>query len=140
MGFFFARIRLWAAHRRLLWWLIAASLALITGRAVDAALAQNTCLAEQIVTVAPPDEQRPQIGERAIALTQDTDRLSLTAGDRVDLYAVDDYAPTGRLLVENARVLDQTEQGITVAVPMTQVADVAAARHWGEIALALTPG
>ena len=87
----------------------------------------------------PPDENRPVPGERALALDQPEGRLVLVAGDRVDLYAVDDYSPSGHLLVGDARVLIPGDRSVTVAVPVDRVADVAAARRWGEIALALAP-
>ena len=140
MGYLLARLRSWAAHRRAAWWLAAAVLAVVTGMGVDAALTPATCPPGVSSAVPrPPDENRPVPGEPALALDQPEGRLVLVAGDRVDLYAVDDYSPSGHLLVGDARVLIPGDRSVTVAVPVDRVADVAAARRWGEIALALAP-
>ena len=57
----------------------------------------------------------------------------------MDLVAVDDYSPSGRLLVAAARVLDLEDDTVTVAVPVELVPDLASARRWGDVGLALVP-
>lgn len=79
-------------------------------------------------------------GERGVALDRGSDSLPLSVGDRVDLIAVDDYSPDGRLLVTEARVLDIEKDAVTVAVPFEGVAELTATRRWGDVALALLPG
>ena len=135
MAYLLARIRMWAAHHRLAWWLAAGTLALVTGLAVDAAASVPDCP----TATAGTDRSALRPGERAVALDRDANRLSLEPGDRVDLYAVNDLASSGRLLVSAARVLDLDDGSITVAVPRRDVAHVAAARRWGDVALALVP-
>lgn len=137
MAYLFARIRMWAAHHRLTWWMAAGVLALITGLAVDAAASAPSC--PTTVAASEDDRPGPRSGERAIALDRRADRLTLEPGDRVDLYAVDDVSASGRLLVSAARVLDLDDTTITVAVPRRDVAQVTTARRWGDVALALLP-
>ena len=137
MAYLLARIRMWAAHHRLAWWMTAGVLALVTGLAVDAAASAPACPTADALST--DDRTAPQSGERAIALDRRSDQLALEPGDRVDLYAVDDLTDSGRLLVSAARVLDLDDGTVTVAVPRRDVGPVATARRWGDVALALLP-
>ncbi|MBC8365628.1 MAG: hypothetical protein H8E59_11570 [Actinobacteria bacterium] len=137
MAYLLARMRMWAAHHRLAWWLAAGTLALVTGLAVDAAASAPPCPTSDSASI--DDRPAPRSGERAIALDRGSNRLPLVPGDRVDLYAVDDLSSSGRLLVGAARVLDLDDETVTVAVPRRDVAGVTTARRWGDVALALVP-
>ncbi len=139
MGYMLARLRHWAAHHRLAWWSGAAALAALSGITVQSAAAPRACPA---VVESSPDTPAGSLveGERGVALDRGSDSLPLAVGDRVDLIAVDDFSPDGRLLVAAARVLDIERDTVTVAVPMDGVAELAAARRWGDVALALVPG
>lgn len=135
MGYLLARLRIWATHHRLAWWLSAAGLAGITVQSV-ARVEPCSVVAEPV-----PDTAAGKLaaGERGIALDRGADRLPLSTGDRVDLVAVDDYSPSGRLLLAAARVLDLEDDTVTVAVPVELVPDLASARRWGDVGLALVP-
>ena len=130
MAYLLARVRMWAAHHRLAWWSAAGLLAILTGLAVDDAASAPPC---------PDVAAAPRSGERALALDRGTSRLDLAAGDRVDIYGVDDRTAEGRLLVSAARVLALDDRTVTVAVPRRDVGTVTVARRWGDVALALVP-
>ena len=134
MGYLLARLRLWAAHHRLAWWLSAAGLAGLAGITVQSVARVEPC---SVVAEPVPDTAAGKLaaGERGIALDRGADRLPLSTGDRVDLVAVDDYSPSGRLLVAAPRVLDLEDATVTVAVPV----ELASARRWGDVGLALVP-
>ncbi|MCH2432840.1 MAG: hypothetical protein MK184_02170 [Acidimicrobiales bacterium] len=134
MGYLLARLRLWAAHHRLAWWLSAAGLAGLAGITVQSVARVEPC---SVVAEPVPDTAAGKLaaGERGIALDRGADRLPLSTGDRVDLVAVDDYSPSGRLLVAAPRVLDLEDDTVTVAVPV----ELASARRWGDVGLALVP-
>ncbi len=138
MGYLLARVRLWAAHHRLAWWLGAAALAGLTGLTVQSATQVAPC-----ETSSQPAADTPAgllfEGERGVALDRGADPLPLSVGDRIDLVAVDDYTPSGRLLVTSARVLDVDDDTVTVAVPEDGVPELTSARRWGDVALALVP-
>ena len=134
MGYLLARLRLWAAHHRLAWWLSAAGLAGLAGITVQSVARVEPC---SVVAEPVPDTAAGKLpaDERGIALDRGADRLPLSTGDRVDLVAVDDYSPSGRLLVAAPRVLDLEDDTVTVAVPV----ELASARRWGDVGLALVP-
>ena len=134
MGYLLARLRIWAAHHRLAWWLSAAGLAGLAGITVQSVARVEPC---SVVAEPVPDTAAGKLaaGERGIALDRGADRLPLSTGDRVDLVAVDDYSPSGRLLVAAPRVLDLEDDTVTVAVPV----ELASARRWGDVGLALVP-
>ena len=134
MGYLLARLRLWAAHHRLAWWLSAAGLAGLAGITVQSVARVEPC---SVVAEPVPDTAAGKLaaGERGIALDRGADRLPLSTGDRVDLVAVDDNSPSGRLLVAAPRVLDLEDDTVTVAVPV----ELASARRWGDVGLALVP-
>lgn len=134
MGYLLARLRLWAAHHRLAWWLSAAGLAGLAGITVQSVARVEPC---SVVAEPVPDTAAGKLaaGERGIALDRGADRLPLSTGDRVDLVAVDDYSPSGRLLVAAPRVLDLEDDTVTVTVPV----ELASARRWGDVGLALVP-
>ena len=134
MGNLLARLRLWAAHHRLAWWLSAAGLVGLAGITVQSVARVEPC---SVVAEPVPDTAAGKLaaGERGIALDRGADRLPLSTGDRVDLVAVDDYSPSGRLLVAAPRVLDLEDDTVTVAVPV----ELASARRWGDVGLALVP-
>ncbi len=136
MAYLLARVRMWAAHHRLAWWSAAGLLAILTGLAVDDAASAPPC---PDVAAVVDDRAAPRSGERALALDRGTSRLDLAAGDRVDIYGVDDRTAEGRLLVSAARVLAFDDRTVTVAVPRRDVGTVTVARRWGDVALALVP-
>ena len=139
MGYLIARLRHWAAHHRLAWWSGAAALAALAGITVQSAAAAEAC--PELIEMSSDTPAGSLVeGERGVALDRGSDSLPLSIGDRVDLIAVDDYSPEGRLLVAEARVLDIEKNTVTVAVPVEGVAELAAARRWGDVALALVPG
>jgi len=139
MGSLLARLRHWAAHHRLAWWSGAAALAALAGITVQSAAAAEAC--PELIEMSSDTPAGSLVeGERGVALDRGSDSLPLSIGDRVDLIAVDDYSPEGRLLVAEARVLDIEKNTVTVAVPVEGVAELAAARRWGDVALALVPG
>ncbi|MBT3247042.1 MAG: hypothetical protein HN979_00575 [Actinobacteria bacterium] len=139
MGYLLARLRHWAAHHRLAWWSGAAALAALAGITVQSAAAAEAC--PELIEMSSDTPAGSLVeGERGVALDRGSDSLPLSIGDRVDLIAVDDYSPEGRLLVAEARVLDIEKNTVTVAVPVEGVAELAAARRWGDVALALVPG
>lgn len=139
MGYLLARLRHWAAHHRLAWWSGAAALAALAGLTVQSAAGPTACPDVIEVSADTPSGSLVE-GERGVALDRGSDSLPLSVGDRVDLIAVDDYSPEGRLLVAEARVLDIEKHTVTVAVPVDGVAELTAARRWGDVALALVPG
>ncbi len=139
MGDLLARRRPGAAHHRLAWWSGAAALAALAGITVQSAAAAEAC--PELIEMSSDTPAGSLVeGERGVALDRGSDSLPLSIGDRVDLIAVDDYSPEGRLLVAEARVLDIEKNTVTVAVPVEGVAELAAARRWGDVALALVPG
>ena len=139
MGYLLARLRHWAAHHRLAWWSGAAALVALAGLTVQSAACPVAC---PDITEAAADTPSGSLveDERCVALDRGSDSLPLSVGNRVDLIAVDDYSPEGRLLVAAARVLDIDKNTVTVAVPVKGVAELTAARRWGDVALALVPG
>jgi pilus assembly protein CpaB len=94
------------------------------------------------VALLPPDT-------RALAVPDVLGGLDLRPGDRVDLLAVDDPfalggepsgappAPTARVVAAGATVVAVADDSTTVAVPLEQVAEVAATLGQGVVTLAL---
>ena len=80
MAHLLARVRMWAAHHRMTWWLTAGVLALVTGLAVDAAASTPPCPTAGALST--DDRSTPRPGERAIALDRRSAQLALEPGDR----------------------------------------------------------
>ena len=106
MGYLLARLRIWAAHHRLAWWLSAAGLAGIT--------VQSVASVEPCSVVAEP------------APDTAAGKLRQASGESSSTVAA-------------ARVLDLEDDTVTVAVPVELVPDLASARRWGDVGLALVP-
>ena len=106
MGYLLARLRLWAAHHRLAWWLSTAGLAGIT--------VQSVARVEPCSVVAEP------VPDTAAG------KLRQASGESPSTVAA-------------ARVLDLEDDTVTVAVPVELVPDLASARRWGDVGLALVP-
>ena len=125
MSYLLARLRLWAAHHRVIWWTGAATLAVLTGITVRAA--------------AEADPGGPTGDERGVAIGRGNDPLAVQVGDRLDLWSVADIAARGRLVVSGARVLDHDDRTVTVAIPADRVGDAAPALGRGDLLTALVP-
>ena len=106
MGYLLARLRIWAAHHRLAWWLSAAGLAGIT--------VQSVARVEPCSVVAEP------VPDTAAG------KLRQASGESPSTVAA-------------ARVLDLEDDTVTVSVPVELVPDLASARRWGDVGLALVP-
>jgi hypothetical protein len=134
MSYLLARLRLWAAHHRVIWWTCAVAFAGLTGITVRAAIHVAPCPA-----IAETDPDGPIGDERGVALGRGPDPLPVEVGDRLDLWSVDDITARGHLVVEGARVLDHDDRTVTVAIPADRVGEVAAALDRGDLLTALVP-
>lgn len=134
MSYLLARLRLWAAHHRVIWWTCAVAFAGLTGITVRAAIHVAPCPA-----IAETDPDGPIGDERGVALGRGPDPLPVEVGDRLDLWSVDDITARGRLVVAGARVLDHDDRTVTVAIPADRVGEVAAALDRGDLLTALVP-
>ena len=134
MSYLLARLRLWAAHHRVIWWTCAVAFAGLTGITVRAAIHVAPCPA-----IAETDPDGPIGDERGVALGRGSDPLPVEVGDRLDLWSVDDITARGRLVVAGARVLDHDDRTVTVAIPADRVGEVAAALDRGDLLTALVP-
>ena len=81
MSYLLARLRLWAAHHRVIWWTCAVAFAGLTGITVRAAIHAAPCPA-----IAEPDPDGPIGDERGVALGRGPDPLPVEVGDRLDLW------------------------------------------------------
>jgi Flp pilus assembly protein CpaB len=83
-----------------------------------------------------------QPGERAVAMSRDAAMPPLEVGDRVDLVATFADGATGAtggtLLAGGCLVVDTGEEAVTVAVPASAAANVAAASGQGVLAIVLS--
>jgi len=134
MSYLLARLRLWAAHHRVIWWTCAVAFAGLTGITVRAAIHVAPCPA-----IAETDPDGPIGDERGVALGRGPDPLPVEVGDRLDLWSVDDITARGHLVVAGARVLDHDDRTVTVAIPADRVGEVAAALYRGDLLTALVP-
>ena len=134
MSYLLARLRLWAAHHRVIWWTCAVAFAGLTGITVRAAIHVAPCPA-----IAETDPDGPIGDERGVALGRGPDPLPVEVGDRLDLWSVDDITARGHLVVAGARVLDHDDRTVTVATPADRVGEVAAALDRGDLLTALVP-
>ena len=134
MSYLLARLRLWAAHHRVIWWTCAVAFAGLTGITVRAAIHVAPCPA-----IAETDPDGPIGDERGVALGRGPDPLPVEVGDRLDLWSVDDITAKGHLVVSGARVLDHDDRTVTVAIPADRVGEVAAALDRGDLLTALVP-
>ncbi|MCH2439106.1 MAG: hypothetical protein MK182_08380 [Acidimicrobiales bacterium] len=134
MSYLLARLRLWAAHHRVIWWTCAVAFAGLTGITVRAAIHVAPCPA-----IAETDPDGPIGDERGVALGRGPDPLPVEVGDRLDLWSVDDITARGHLVVSGARVLDHDDRTVTVAIPADRVGEVAAALDRGDLLTALVP-
>ncbi|HIE67410.1 MAG: hypothetical protein ABGY22_09155 [Acidimicrobiales bacterium] len=134
MSYLLARLRLWAAHHRVIWWTCAVAFAGLTGITVRAAIHVAPCPA-----IAETDPDGPIGDERGVALGRGPDPLPVEVGDRLDLWSVDDITARGHLVVAGARVLDHDDRTVTVAIPADRVGEVAAALDRGDLLTALVP-
>ena len=134
MSYLLARLRLWAAHHRVIWWTCAVAFAGLTGITVRAAIHVAPCPA-----IAETDPDGPIGDERGVALGRGPDPLPVEVGDRLDLWSVDDTTARGHLVVAGARVLDHDDRTVTVAIPADRVGEVAAALDRGDLLTALVP-
>ena len=134
MSYLLARLRLWAAHHRVIWWTCAIAFAGLTGITVRAAIHVAPCPA-----IAETDPDGPIGDERGVALGRGPDPLPVEVGDRLDLWSVDDITARGHLVVAGARVLDHDDRTVTVAIPADRVGEVAAALDRGDLLTALVP-
>lgn len=134
MSYLLARLRLWAAHHRVIWWTCAVAFAGLTGITVRAAIHVAPCPA-----IAETDPDGPIGDERGVALGRGPDPLPVEVGDRLDLWSVDDITARGYLVVSGARVLDHDDRTVTVAIPADRVGEVAAALDRGDLLTALVP-
>ena len=134
MSYLLARLRLWAAHHRVIWWTCAVAFAGLTGLTVRAAIDVAPCPA-----IAETDPDGPIGDERGVALGRGPDPLPVEVGDRLDLWSVDDTTARGHLVVAGARVLDHDDRTVTVAIPADRVGEVAAALGRGDLLTALVP-
>ena len=116
MSYLLARLRLWAAHHRVIWWTCAIAFAGLTGITVRAATSVAPC-----TTAAETTSDVPTSGERGVALGRCPDPLPVEVGDRLDLWSVDGITARGRLVVSCARVLDHDDRTVTVAIPADRV-------------------
>ena len=91
MSYLLARLRLWAAHHRVIWWTCAAALAGLTGVTVRAATNAEPCVAAP--ETSPADG--PTGDERGVALGRGADPLPVEVGDMLDLWSVDDLTARG---------------------------------------------
>jgi hypothetical protein len=80
-----ARLRAWAAHRRMAWWSAATALALLTGLTVRATTDVPTDITTSAPATSATPSDAPGPGERGVALARSTDPLTLRPDDRVDL-------------------------------------------------------
>jgi hypothetical protein len=134
MSYLLARLRLWAAHHRVIWWTCAVAFAGLTGITVRAAIHVAPCPA-----IAETDPDGPIGDERGVALGRGPDPLPVEVGDRLDLWSVDDITARGHLVVAGARGLDHDDRTVTVAIPADRVGEVAAALDRGDLLTALVP-
>ena len=134
MSYLLARLRLWAAHHRVIWWTCAVAFAGLPGITVRAAIHVAPCPA-----IAETDPDGPIGDERGVALGRGPDPLPVEVGDRLDLWSVDDITARGHLVVSGARVLDHDDRTVTVAIPADRVGEVAAALDRGDLLTALVP-
>ena len=134
MSYLLARLRLWAAHHRVIWWTCAVAFAGLTGITVRAAIHVAPCPA-----IAETDPDGPIGDERGVALGRGPDPLPVEVGDRLDLWSVDDTTARGYLVVAGVRVLDHDDRTVTVAIPADRVGEVAAALDKGDLLTALVP-
>ena len=134
MSYLLARLRLWAAHHRVIWWTCAVAFAGLTGITVRAAIHVAPC-----PFIAETDPDGPIGDERGVALGRGPDPLPVEVGDRLDLWSVDDITARGHLVVAGARVLDHDDRTVTVAIPADRVGEVAAALDRGDLLTALVP-
>ena len=134
MSYLLARLRLWAAHHRVIWWTCAVAFAGLTGITVRAAIHVAPCPA-----IAETDPDGPIGDERGVALGRGPDPLPVEVGDRLDLWSVDDITARGHLVVSGARVLDHDDRTVTVAIPADRVGEGAAALDRGDLLTALVP-
>ena len=134
MSYLLARLRLWAAHHRVIWWTCAVAFAGLTGITVRAAIHVAPCPA-----IAETDPDGPIGDERGVALGRGPDPLPVEVGDRLDLWSVDDITARGHLVVAGARVLDHDDRTVTVAIPADRVGEVAASLDRGDLLTALVP-
>ena len=134
MSYLLARLRLWAAHHRVIWWTCAVAFAGLTGITVRAAIHVAPCPA-----IAETDPDGPIGDERGVALGRGPDPLPVEVGDRLDLWSVDDITARGHLVVAGAQVLDHDDRTVTVAIPADRVGEVAAALDRGDLLTALVP-
>jgi hypothetical protein len=134
MSYLLARLRLWAAHHRVIWWTCAVAFAGLTGITVRATIHVAPCPA-----IAETDPDGPIGDERGVALGRGPDPLPVEVGDRLDLWSVDDITARGHLVVAGARVLDHDDRTVTVAIPADRVGEVAAALDRGDLLTALVP-
>ena len=134
MSYLLARLRLWAAHHRVIWWTCAVAFAGLTGITVRAAIHVAPCPA-----IAETDPDGPIGDERGVALGRGPDPLPVEVGDRLDLWSVDDITARGHLVVAGARVLDHDDRTVTVAIPADRVGEVAVALDRGDLLTALVP-
>ena len=134
MSYLLARLRLWAAHHRVIWWTCAIAFAGLTGITVRSTTSVAPC-----TTAAETTSDVPTSGERGVALGRGPDPLPVEVGDRLDLWSIDGITARGRLVVSGARVLDHDDRTVTVAIPADRVGDVAAALGSGDLLTALVP-
>ena len=135
MSYLLARLCLWAAHHRVIWWTCAAALAGLTGVTVRAATNAEPCVAAP--ETSPADG--PTDDERGVALGRGADPRSVEVGDMLDLWSVDDLTARGHLVVAGTRVLDHDDRTVTVAIPAERVGDVVTALGRGDLLTALVP-
>ena len=121
MSYLLARLRLWAAHHRVIWWTCAVALAGLTGLTVRAAIDVALC-----PTTAESPSDGPTGDERGVALGRGSDPLPVEVGNRLDLWSV-----------AGARVLGLDDRTVTVAIPADRVGEVADAIDKGELLTAL---
>ena len=121
MSYLLARLRLWAAHHRVIWWTCAVAFAGLTGITVRAAIDVALC-----PTTAESPSDGPTGDERGVALGRGSDPLPVEVGNRLDLWSV-----------AGARVLGLDDRTVTVAIPADRVGEVAAALDKGELLTAL---
>ena len=100
MSYLLARLRLWAAHHRVIWWTCTAALAELTSVTVRAATNAEPCVAAP--ETSPADE--PTGDERGVALGRGADPLPVEVGDMLDLWSVDDLTARGHLVVAGAQL------------------------------------
>jgi len=134
VSYLLARLRIWAAHHRVIWWVSAIAFAGLTGVTVQAAIEVRPC-----PTTAESASDGPIGDERGVALSRGPDPLPVEVGDRLDLWSVDDITARGHLVVSGARVLDHDDRTVTVAIPADRVGEVAAALDRGDLLTALVP-